>query len=106
MLDHPDYEFDNGIVSHEYLMVEYLLNDTLMEESVRLKLNDAGAKISKLKAGIRFSTSDVGLSKVYATIFYDADGIRTTLEQGLKWNIKVTRRLKNSRKSSVSWNTF
>ncbi len=59
MLDHPDYEFDNGIVSHEYLMVEYLLNDTLMEESVRLKLNDAGAKISKLKAGIRFSTSDV-----------------------------------------------
>lgn len=88
MLDHPDYKFDNGIVSHEYLLVEYLLNDTLMEESVRLKLNDAGAKISKLKAGIRFSTSDVGLSKVYATIFYDADGIRTTLGAGIEMEHK------------------
>lgn len=64
------------------------MNDTLMEESVRLKLNDAGAKISKLKAGIRFSTSDVGLSKVYATVFYDADGIRTTLGAGIEMEHK------------------
>lgn len=88
MIDHPEYEFDKGMVSHEYLMVEYLLNDTLMEESVRLKLNDAGAHISSLKAGIRFSTSDVGLSKVYASIFYDADGIRTTLGSGIEMEHK------------------
>lgn len=88
LIDHPEYEFDKGMVSHEYLVVEYLLNDTLMEESVRLKLNDAGAHISSLKAGIRFSTSDVGLSKVYASIFYDADGVRTTLGSGIEMEHK------------------
>lgn len=81
--DHPDFSFDNGSVNHEYLVVEYLLNDKAMEESLRLRLNDAGADIASLKAGIRFSTSDVGLSKVYASIFYDADGVRTTLGEGI-----------------------
>lgn len=82
--DHPDYEFNKGQVSHEFLVAEYLLNDTEMEESFRLKLNDAGANFSTLKAGIRFATSDVGLSKVYTTMFYDADGIRTTLGDGIE----------------------
>lgn len=50
-------------------MVEYLMNDEEMEQSFRLKLNDAGADISELKAGIRFSTSDIGASKVYASVF-------------------------------------
>ena len=54
------------------------MNDEEMEQSFRLKLNDAGADISELKAGIRFSTSDIGASKVYASVFYDADGVRTT----------------------------
>ncbi len=82
-IDHPDFEFDNGSVSHEFLMVEYLLNDRMMEETLRLRLNDAGADIKCLKAGIRFSTSDVGLSKVYANVFYDADGVRTSLGTGI-----------------------
>lgn len=77
--DHPDFLFDSGTVSHEFLIAEYLLNDREMEESFRLKLNDAGADIGELRAGVRFSTSDVGLSRVYATLFYDADGVRTTL---------------------------
>lgn len=81
--DHPDFQFDKGSVSHEFLMAEYLLNDRSMEETFRLKLNDAGADIANLKAGIRFSTSDVGASRVYASIFYDADGVRTTLGGGI-----------------------
>lgn len=81
--DHPDFTFNRGQVSHEYLMVEYLMNDVEMEQSFRLKLNDAGADISELKAGIRFSTSDIGASKVYASVFYDADGVRTTCNSGI-----------------------
>ena len=81
--DHPDFTFNRGQVSHEYLMVEYLMNDEEMEQSFRLKLNDAGADISELKAGIRFSTSDIGASKVYASVFYDADGVRTTCNSGI-----------------------
>lgn len=81
--DHPDFTFDRGMVSHEYLMAEYLMNDEEMEETFRLTLNNAGADISELKAGIRFSTSDIGASKVYASIFYDADGVRTTCGSGV-----------------------
>lgn len=81
--DHPDFTFNRGQVSHEYLMVEYLMNDEEMEQSFRLKLNDGGADISELKAGIRFSTSDIGASKVYASVFYDADGVRTTCNSGI-----------------------
>ena len=50
-----------------------------MEESFRLALNDAGGHVKTLKAGIRFSTSDVGMGKVYATLFYDANGTRMAL---------------------------
>lgn len=82
--DHPEYKFDRGSVDHEYLVAEYLLNDQEMEETFRLTLNDAGADFSELRAGVRFSTSDVGLSKVYATLFYDADGVRTTLGSGVE----------------------
>lgn len=77
--DHPMYTFDKGQVSHEYLMAEYLINDPEMEESFRLALNDAGGHVKTLKAGIRFSTSDVGMGKVYATLFYDANGTRMAL---------------------------
>lgn len=82
--DHPDFCFDECMVSHEYLMVEYLLNNKEMEESFRLALNDAGADIAELKAGVRFSTSDVGMSKVYVSLFYDADGVRTSLGSGIE----------------------
>lgn len=86
--DHPDFQFNNGQVSHEFLVTEYLLNDIEMEESFRLKLNEAGADFSSLKAGIRFATSDVGMSRVYVTIFYDADGVRTTLGDGIEMEHK------------------
>ena len=82
-VDHPNFTYDKGMVSHEYLVAEYVLNDREMEETFRLRLNDAGADITELKAGVRFSTSDVGLSKVSATLFYDADGVRTTLGTGI-----------------------
>nr|WP_303181841.1 hypothetical protein [Lachnoclostridium phocaeense] len=81
--DHPDFAFDKGKVSHEYLLAEYLLNDPEMEESFRLRLNDAGADIASIKAGVQFSTSDVGLSRVNASLFYDADGVRTFLGGGI-----------------------
>ena len=77
--DHPRFLFDCAQASHEYLVIEYLLNDPEMEGSFLEALRDAGARISELKAGIRFSTSDVGMGKVYATLFYDADGVRTSL---------------------------
>ena len=82
-LDHSSFTFDRGQVSREYLMVEYLLNDIEMEETVRLALNDAGADIQELKAGVRLSTSDIGMSAMRVALFYDADGIRTVLDGGV-----------------------
>lgn len=82
-VDHPNFSFDKGQVSREYLMVEYLLNDIEMEETVRLALNDAGADIQELKAGVRLSTSDIGMSAMRVALFYDADGIRTVLDGGI-----------------------
>lgn len=81
--DHPDFNYAGGSVSHEFLIAEYMLNDILMEESFRQALNNAGADISTLKAGIRFSTSDTGSSCVFANVFYVADGIRTSLGDGI-----------------------
>lgn len=81
--EHPHTEYDTGLVSHEYLVAEYLLNDKVMEENFRLKMNDAGADIAELHAGVRFATSDVAQSRVWATIFYDADGVRTTMCEGI-----------------------
>ena len=82
--NHPDFTFNRGQVSHEYLMVEYLMNDEEMEQSFRLKLNDAGADIFWIKKRAYVSsTSDIGASKVYASVFYDADGVRTTCNSGI-----------------------
>ena len=81
--DHPDFTYAGGHVNHEFLVAEYMLNDILMEESFRQALNNAGADISTLKAGIRFSTSDTGSSSVFANVFYETNGIRTSLGDGI-----------------------
>ena len=81
--DHPDADFYSGSVSRENLLVEYALNDVEMEETFRLALNDAGADVQSLKAGVRFTTSDIGYSALRVTFFYEADGIRTMLDGGI-----------------------
>lgn len=72
--EHPEYAYSWGMVSHEYLLAEFLLNDEIREDSFMLKLNEMGFDIHVLKAGVAFSTSDIGLSQVKATVFYIADG--------------------------------
>lgn len=71
---HENLSFMDAQVSHEYLVVRYLLNDKAVEESLRLKLNDTGCNITKLTAGIQFSSSDVGYSSVKVNIFINCDG--------------------------------
>ena len=80
---HPNLTFSSGLFSHEYLMVEYLLNNEEMEESFKLLLEDAGMKVETLKAGVRFSTSSVGYSAVKASCFYLADKVRFSLGSGI-----------------------
>lgn len=82
-IDHPDFSFSSAEVSHAYLNVTYMLNDPETEETFRLKLNEHGEKIEELKAGIEFCTSDIGLSRVRANVFYDIDGVRMYSEHGI-----------------------
>lgn len=77
--DHPDMSFASGMLSHEYLYLDYMLNNTDMEESFIAMLDDYNVKASTVKAGVRFSTSDIGGSCVTAAPFYYIDGVRVRL---------------------------
>ena len=76
---HESLSFESASVSHEYTVVKYLLNDRVVEETLRLKLNDYGCNITSLRAGVQFSSSDVGLSSVRANVFIICDGIHMVL---------------------------
>lgn len=81
--DHPDVVMSKAEVSREHLLVEFMLNDIEMEETFRLTLNDAGADFQVLKAGVRLSTSDIGMSALRVSFFYVADGVQTVLDGGI-----------------------
>lgn len=72
--EHPKMEFKEAFVNHDYLVVDYDLNDFMMEEGLRIKLNDTGCDIHGLKAGVQFVTSDTGCSAVKANVFLNIDG--------------------------------
>mgnify|MGYP004515109627 CR=1 FL=1 len=76
---HENLSFESASVSHEYTVVKYLLNDRVVEETLRLKLNDYGCNITSLRAGVQFSSSDVGLSSVRTNVFIICDGIHMVL---------------------------
>lgn len=89
----PGMEFSYGEVSHEYLYVDYYLHDELAEDSMKLLLEQFGAKIDgKLKTGIRVSTSDVAEAALRFSPFYEINGIRVRLGRPLEviHNVKNT----------------
>lgn len=75
-IDHPEYTFVSAEISHAYLRVVYAFNDRENEETFRLKLNDLGSHVQKLESGVEFCTSDIGLSRVRASIWFDIDDVR------------------------------
>ena len=77
---HPDMEYVEGAVSHEYLTAVYRLNNRMLEESLRISLNDMGNDIHELTSGVRFVTSDIGMSAVRANVYLDLDGTRVFLK--------------------------
>lgn len=58
--EHEEYSYIGGMVSHEFLVAEYDLNNEEQEQSLLLQMQTFGLNVSKVKAGVRFSTSDVG----------------------------------------------
>lgn len=88
MKAHPDMEYIEAAVNHDYLVVKYNLNDMMMEEGLRLKLNDTGADIHSLRAGVQFCTSDTGCSAVKANVFITIDGTTLSLN-GISINHKA-----------------
>lgn len=77
--DHPDLQFKDGLFSHEYLVLDYMLNNTVMEASFLSMLQEYGVAATSIKAGVRFNTSDIGNSCVTAAPFYEIDGLRVRL---------------------------
>ncbi len=71
--DHPQFCFKTAKVCHEFLSVDYELNNELIEESIKMNLNDRGSNIRTVKSGVRFVTSDVGMSAVKCFIILDID---------------------------------
>lgn len=67
--EHKDTKMLNATISHEYLNVEYLLNDEDADSSFSLLLKDLGLD-ENVKTGIGFATSDVGLSRAYVYPFF------------------------------------
>lgn len=81
----PNMEFSYGEVSHEYLYADYYLHDELAEDSMKLLLEQFGAKIDgKLKAGIRVSTSDVADAALRFSPFYEINGTRVRIGRPLE----------------------
>lgn len=76
---HENLTFESASISHEYTIAKYLLKDRVIEESLRLKLNDFGCNVTSLTAGVQFSSSDVGLSSVRVNVFIRCDGILMVL---------------------------
>ncbi len=78
--NHPNYQFSEAAVNHDYLVVRYTLNDMMMDEGLRLKLNDTGSDIHQLQSGVQFTTSDTGCSAVKANVFLTVDGVTLYLK--------------------------
>lgn len=77
--DNPDLKFKSGMFSHEYMLLDYYLNNSEMEESFLMSLSEMGMNFSSLRAGVRFSTSDIGNSCVTAVPFYLINGDKIML---------------------------
>ena len=77
--EHPDYKFTSGALSHEYLVLNYVLNDPVMEGSFKLLLESFGMNVNTLSAGVQFTTSDIGNSMMQAAPYYVVDGLKVRL---------------------------
>lgn len=80
----PDYTFKTGAASHLYLISEYLLEDEIAEARFAELLEKAGKRVSEVKAGFMFYTSDVGESSVTASMYYNIDGKKVLLGKAVK----------------------
>lgn len=68
--EHPDYEFMDASISHEYLHVRYLCNNPFTDGRIQLLLKDIQyGDFDSVKCGIGFATSDVGLSSAFVYPF-------------------------------------
>lgn len=83
--DYPDLIFESGMLSHEYLLLDYDLNNNILENNFKITLEQTGAKnIDSVKAGVRFTTSDIGYSKMLAAPFYSINGVKMRLGKPLE----------------------
>lgn len=74
-----EYEFDEAIISHDYSCFSYRINDEEMVDSVKGFLKNCHVNCNNVKCGICMATSDIGLSRAYAYLYIEYDGIRIQL---------------------------
>ena len=91
--EHKDMKMLSATISHEYLNIEYLLNDKDADSSFSLLLKDFGLD-ENVKTGIGFATSDVGLSRAYVYPFF-------MTENGYKTRFGDSAGVENEGKNSV-----
>ncbi len=74
-----EYEFDEAIISHDYSCFSYRINDEEMVDSVKGFLKNCHASCNTVKCGVCMATSDIGLSRAYAYLYIEYDGIQIQL---------------------------
>ena len=73
------YEFDEAVISHDYSCFSYKINDEEMIDSVKGFLRNCHINCNTVTCGVCMATSDIGLSRAYAYLYIEYDGIRIQL---------------------------
>lgn len=73
------YEFDEAIISHDYSCFSYRIDDEEMIDSVKGFLQNCHINCNTVTCGVCMATSDIGLSRAYAYLYIEYDGIRIQL---------------------------
>ncbi len=74
--DFPEMEYKEGKVSMEYLVADFDLNDEIATDPIRDVLEQAGMTVNSIEAYARYSTSDIGNSKMRLTPILSINGVK------------------------------
>ena len=101
--EYPNIRYMDGMVSHEYLLAEFDLNDESMKENIKESLSVAGKSVSTVSAGIRFVTSDVGTSMMRVSAYITIDGTKAVLGKPIGIRHDISKAVKKKEKSEYEY---
>lgn len=74
-----DFSFHKAEISHDYSSFSYRIHDEEMEDCIKGFLADCNVMSKEIKVGVSLATSDIGLSRAYAYLYFEYDGVLVQL---------------------------